>query len=371
MKILITCAGTGGHINPAIAIANIIKEENKDCEILFIGRKEGMEHDLITKAGYKIIGISTGKLLRKLTFKNISEMINAYKGIKEAKKILKEFKPDICIGTGGYICIPVMFASKSLKIPYIMHESNSYPGLATKILVKKSAKTLCGFKQTLDNLNNCKNLVYTGTPSNIDYYSYNKLDKITCRKELNIPLDLKVVFVTFGSQGAKYLNYKIIDMILEFKNEEILYILVTGNNNYNEVLEYLKTDKNIDYTKYIKVEKYIYEMDKLYKSSDMCITRAGALTITELILTKKPSVLIPLPYATENHQYYNALVIEKAGAGKIIEEKYFDSKIINEYILNTLETEEKLNEVTEKYNKILKLDVKDVIYKEIYEVLKK
>ena len=366
MKVLITCAGTGGHINPAIAIANIIKEENKDCEILFAGRKEGLEHDLITRAGYDIKGISTGKLLRKLTLRNITEMINAYRGINESKSIIKEFKPDICIGTGGYICIPVMKACASLKIPYIIHESNSYPGLSTKLLSKKASKILCGFKRTLENLNNAKNLVYTGTPSNIDYYEYNRLDKTKCKNELNIDVDKKIVFVTFGSQGAKFLNYKIIDMILEFKNEEIMYILVTGTNNYDEVITYLES-KDTEYSKYIKVEKYVYDMIKMYKASDMCITRAGALTVTELIITRKPAVLIPLPYATENHQYFNALVIEKANSGKILEEKDFSNSKLNEYVLEYLNN----NEAIENYNKILKLDVKESIYKEIEKVLNK
>ena len=370
MRVLVTSAGTGGHINPAIAIANKIKNENKDCEILFIGRKEGMEHDLITKAGYDIKGISTGKLLRKLTLKNVKEMINAYKGISDSKKILKQFNPDICIGTGGYICMPVMLAARSLKIPYVLHESNSYPGLSTKLLAKKASKVLCGFEKTIENLGNNKNYIYTGTPSTINYYEYNKLDKNECRNRLNIDLNKKVILVTFGSQGAKYLNYKIMDMILQFKNENILYVLITGANNYDEVLEYLNS-KNKEYLKYIKLEKYVYNMQELYKASDMCITRAGALTITELVITKKPALLIPLPYATENHQYHNALVIEEAECGKIIEEKNFSNDEINKYIIDITQNDSKLIAMENNYNKILKLDVIDVIYNEIKEVIKK
>lgn len=368
MRIIITCAGTGGHINPAIAIANMMKNKDTNNEILFIGRSEGMEVDLVKKAGYNMKSIRTGKLLRKLTLKNVSEMYNAYKGIKDSYEIIKEFKPDICIGTGGYICMPVMKAAKKLNIPYILHESNSYPGLSVKLLSKNAAKVLCGFEKTITNLKNIKTAIYTGTPSKIDYEAFNKLSKEECKKEFDIDLDKKVVFITFGSQGAKFLNYKMLDMIFMYKNENILYTLVTGEKNYNDVLEYIKlkeVEYDIDYRKYLKVEKFIYNMDKMYKIADMCITRGGALTITELTLTKVPAILIPLPYATENHQFHNASIIKNAKAGSLIEEKTLNTTILNEYINKTIFNENKLNEMSFNYNEIVKLDTDETIYKEI------
>lgn len=373
MKVIITCAGTGGHINPAIAIANIIKKYDSSSEILFIGRKEGMELDLVSKSGCDIKSIRTGKLFRKLTFKNVLEMYNAYKGIQDSYNILKEFKPDICIGTGGYICVPVMKAAKKLNIPYILHESNSYPGLSVKILSKNASKVLCGFEKTIDNLKYKDNSIYTGTPCKIDFNDYNKLVKDECKQDLNIELDKKVVFITFGSQGAKFLNYKMLDMIFMYKNKNILYILVTGENNYNDVLEYIKLKEieyDLDYRKYLRIEKFIYDMSKMYKVADMCITRAGALTVTELSITKVPVILIPLPYASENHQFHNASIIKNVKAGSLIEEKSLNITILNDYIVNTIYNEDKLKTMSNNYDKITKLDVDETILNEIVKVVK-
>jgi UDP-N-acetylglucosamine--N-acetylmuramyl-(pentapeptide) pyrophosphoryl-undecaprenol N-acetylglucosamine transferase len=222
MKIVITCAGTGGHINPGIAIADLIKKHEPESEIIFIGTKEGIENDLVPKAGYKIYSIRTGKLLRKLTLKNIKSLYNAYVGISDSKKILKEFNADLVIGTGGYICIPVMIASRNLKIPYMLHESNAFPGLAVKILAKKSACTMVGFEAAISRLNNMSNVVYTGTLSKFNEEGMFKLNKEACKKELGLDkINKKIVFLTFGSQGAKFLNNTIINMIKDKKDEDI------------------------------------------------------------------------------------------------------------------------------------------------------
>ncbi|MDF2865443.1 MAG: UDP-N-acetylglucosamine--N-acetylmuramyl-(pentapeptide) pyrophosphoryl-undecaprenol [Clostridia bacterium] len=371
MRVVITCAGTGGHINPGIAIADLIKKNDSKSEIIFIGTANGLENDLVPKAGYKIYNIRTGKILRKLTFKNIKALYNAYVGIKDSETILKEFKADLVIGTGGYICGPVMTASRKLKIPYMLHESNAFPGLAVKMLAKKSACTMVGFEDAIPRLNNMTNVVYTGTPSKFNEEKMFKLNKEACKKELDLAnINKKIVFMTFGSQGAKFLNNTILNMIKDNLDEDIFYILVTGKNNYDEIQNKLKESK-IDLSKYLRLEKFVYDMDKMYKVSDLCITRAGALTINELVITKKPSILIPLPYATENHQLYNAKVLEKIGCAEIIEEKNLTADLLYSKIKEILGNESRSISMTNNFEKTLKKDVDKSIYEQIQKVINK
>ena len=369
MRVVITCAGTGGHINPAIAIADLIKTNEPNSDIIFIGTESGLENDLVPKAGYKIYKIRTGKLLRKITLKNFKALYNAYVGIHDSKKILEEFKADLVIGTGGYICGPVMTASRKLKIPYILHEANAFPGLAVKMLAKRSACTMVGFKEAIPRLNNMTNVVYTGTPSKFNEEKMFNLNKETCKKDLGLSnVNKKIVFITFGSQGAKFLNNTIINMIKETLDDNIFYILVTGKNNYEEIENKLK---DIDLSKYLRLEKFVYDMDKMYKVSDLCITRAGALTINELVIFKKPSILIPLPYATENHQLYNAKVLETIGCSTIIEEKNLTTSILYTKVKEILNSENRSSEMINNFDKVVKKDVEECIYEQIEKIFKK
>ncbi len=338
MRVIVTCAGTGGHIVPAIAIANLIKSKYSGSQIMFIGTKTGMENDLVKNAGYEIESVRTGKLIRSITLKNFKAIYEAIKGIDDARSIMRKFKPDLVVGTGGYICVTVMKAAASLKIPYILHESNAFPGLAIKLTAKKAYRVMLGFDDARARLKNMKNLVVTGNISNIDVEKYNLLDRKKCIEELGINVNKKIVLVTFGSQGAKYLNEYIID-IAKKQNNDILYILITGKNNYDEVLSKIKDieeSEKISLHGFLKVEKFVYDMARMYKVADLCITRAGAMTITELESTKKPAILVPLPTAAENHQYYNAKVLENIGVSSIIEQKNLSSDVLYEKVLDML-----------------------------------
>lgn len=364
MKVVFACAGTGGHINPAIAIANKIMKEEKDSEILFIGTKQGLENKLVKEAGFEIKHIRTGKIIRSLTLKNVKQMYNAYLGISDAKKVLKEFKPDVVIGTGGYICVPVMFACKSKKIPYILHESNSYPGIAVKLFAKKAKYMMIGFKDTASRLKYKENIVFTGSPAKFDEESFLKLDKEKCKEELGLKsLNKKIVLVTCGSQGAKKVNETLLLMLEKYQDDDVFYILVTGDKNYDEInllkqkIEN-KINKSLDQN--ITLKKFVYEMDKMYKVADLCVTRAGAMTITELALSKSKSILIPLPSAAENHQYYNAKVLEKTGCATIIEQKDLNEDALHEKVKFMLQNES-CNK--ENLSTVIKKDVSNEIYK--------
>ncbi len=353
MRVVFACAGTGGHINPAIAIANIIEEKKKNSKFLFIGTKTGLENKLVSNAGFDIKHIRTGKIERAVTLRNFKQLYLAYRGISDAKKVLKEFKPDLVIGTGGYICVPVMLASKKLKIPYILHESNSYPGVSVKLLSSKAKYVMTGFKDSVERFKRKDNVVFTGTPTKFTKEKIEKLDKDKCKKELGIDnIDKKIVLVTCGSQGAKKVNETLLESLRKNQDEDIYYILVTGDNNYAEIKalkEQIEKDIKKSLDPYLRLEKFIFDMEKMYKVADLCITRAGALTINELAIADKNAILIPLPSAAENHQYYNAKVLEKAGIGKILEQKDLNETTlyenVKEMLYNRLDVKEDLSEV--------------------------
>lgn len=340
-------------------------KKEKNSEILFIGTETGLENKLVENAGYKIKHIRTGKILRELTLKNITALINAYKGIGDAKNILKEFKPDIIIGTGGYICGPVMKAAQKLKIPYYLHESNAFPGVSVKLLAKNAKCVMVGFEDAKQRLNSKAKVIYTGTPAKFTEEDIFNLDKVQCLKKLNLDdINKKIVLVTCGSQGAKKINEVVLSMIKKYQNEQVYYILVTGDKNYDEVLDLKKQaeeelGKSLD--DYLRVEKFIFNMDEMYKVADMCITRAGAMTISELSLAHKPSILIPLPTAAENHQFFNAKVLENVNAAKIIEQKDLTEEKLNETVMKII-SNNNIDIMGQNASKVIVQDVEEKIY---------
>lgn len=361
MRAIIACAGTGGHINPGIAIANIIKAREPQSEILFIGTATGLENELVTKAGFNIKSVRAGRLHRRITLENIKNMYNAVAGIRDSKKIIKEFKPDVVIGTGGYICVPVMKAAKSLNVKYILHESNVYPGMAVKVNAKNATKILLGFDETKKYLST-SNTVYTGTPARFDKHSIDALNKLKCKSELKLNIKgKKILFVTGGSQGARKINQTVISMIKKYKPEEFFTVIAVGHKNYDEIVNELPKELE----KYIKVEKYIFEMDKMYKASDLLITRAGAMTVLELEIAAKPAILIPLPTAAENHQLYNAKVLEKNGAGFVLEEKDLNEDVLYEKITKVITDSETIKKMGENSRSLALDNVEEKIYNEI------
>lgn len=365
MRVVFACAGTGGHINPAIAMANLILKREKDSKVLFIGTETGLENKLVANSGYEIEHIRTGKILRELTLKNITALINAYKGIGDAKKILREFNPDIVIGTGGYICGPVMKAAKKLKIPYYLHESNAFPGVSVKLLAKDAKCVMVGFEDAKARLNAKANVVYTGTPAKFNEEDIFNLNKEECLRKMNLEnINKKIVLVTCGSQGAKKINEVVLSMIKKYQNPNVYYILVTGDKNYDEVLGLKKQaeseiGKSLD--EFLRLEKFIFNMDEMYKVADICITRAGAMTISELSLAHKPSILIPLPSAAENHQFFNAKVLENANAARIIEQKDLTEESLNKAVEEIIK-DNNIEKMEQNASKVIVQNVEDKIY---------
>lgn len=370
MRVVIAAAGTGGHINPGIAIANKIKSEEKGTEVLFIGTDYGLEKDLVPRAGFELKTIHAHGLSKKLTFEAIKNNIETFKGMFEAKKILKEFKPDIVIGTGGYICGPVVMAAKSLNIPRILHESNAFPGLAVKKLGSRVNTVLVGFEDAKKRLPNVKNVVVTGTPSKMKKINMSESEKQKIKKDLGLKENLPLVLVFGGSQGARTINQAAIELILKKSNKNYQIMLAAGPKQYEEIKKELESrGKNIENLENSKILPYIYNMEEVMNACDLAICRSGAMTITEISTAGKPAIFIPLPNVSQNHQEYNARVLADRGAARIILDSNLNEQTLGEEIDNLISNKAKLQEMGKKAEEISIKNVEEQIYKEIKKII--
>ena len=348
--------GTGGHITPGIAIATMLR--NKGHEVVFVGTDKGLETDLVPKAGFKLKMIHAVGLKGGIV-NNAKALIELGKGINECKKLIKEEKADMVIGTGGYVTAPLIIAGINLKVPTMIHESNALPGKTTKWLAKKVSLVAVGFEDAKKRLGNLDNVICTGNPNKM---GINDMTKEEAKKRLDV--NGKLVLVFGGSQGAKKINETMIELINSkgFQGFEVIY--ATGSKHYDNILAKLK-----EVPANVKIEKYIYNMEEVMRASDIVVCRSGALTISELSTVGVGSILIPFPYAAENHQYYNAKTLEDAGAGIIIEEKNLTSEVLKLKIEELIGNEDKLNEMRINAKKIEKKNVLEEIEKNIYKVL--
>ncbi len=371
MNVIIAAAGTGGHINPGIAIANKIKQENKDAKITFIGTIRGLENDLVPRAGYDLERIEAYGINRKINLENIKNILKTLHSFKEAKKIVKKLEPDLVIGTGGYICGPVMTAANKYKIPTILHESNAYPGVAVKLLSGKVNTVLVGFEDAKKRLPKAKKVVVSGTPTKLKKISLNESQKEEIKKSLGIKNDLPIVLVFGGSQGAKSINDALLGMIAERLNENYNVVWAVGQKQYDTVKEKLEEiNLNINNVKNMAIVPYIYNMQEVMNLADIIVARSGAMTITEVATLAKPAIFIPFPFATENHQEYNARVLADVGAAKIILDKDLNKDILNNKVLEILNNKELQLEMSKNAEKIAISNVEERIYNEIKKLLK-
>lgn len=370
MKVIISAAGTGGHINPGIAIANKIKEKEPDSEIVFFGTNRGLENDLVPRAGYKLKTIEAYGIQPKITLKNILQIIKTMRSTKIVKKFIDEFKPDIVIGTGGYICGPVFAAANAKKIPTVLHESNAYPGRAVRMFAKKADRVFVGFKEAKDILPDSSKVIVTGTPTKIKKIDMSESQRLKILSEYGLNTKLPVILIFGGSQGAQKINETITDIIINKMNNNYQIIWATGPKQFDIVKEKLD-DQNLDIEnlKNVKVLPYIYNMEELINLCDLVICRSGAMTITEIAIVEKPAIFIPLPSVGANRQEDNARVMEKLGSAKVILNSELNSEILDSYINEMIKDKENLKYMGSLAGKIATYNVEDKIYDEIKKVI--
>lgn len=371
MRVIIAAAGTAGHINPGLAIANKIKKEEKNSKIMFIGTTRGLENDLVPRAGYELKTIEAYGLSTKISLENIKKMYKTFKGYGEAKKIIREFKPDIVIGTGGYICGATISSAHNLKIPTLLHESNSFPGRAIKMLANKTDTILVSFKEAIPRIKKGKNVVFTGTPVKINRKDYSKQEKKAIIQKVGLDTESSIILVFGGSQGAKRINDTMIEIIKNKMNQNYQVIWATGPKQYDIIKEELETvNININNIKNMKIIPYIYNMEELMNVVDVIVSRSGAMTITEISNLGKASILVPLPNVSHNHQLYNAKVLEDVGAARIILDNEITGQKLNGEIERIISNKNNIKKMEQNALKNSTTDAEEKIYKEIKKIVK-
>ena len=372
MRAIIAAAGTGGHINPGIAIANKIKEKEPNSEIIFVGTGRGLEKDLVPRAEYELKTIDAYGIERKITVQNLKNLYATYKSIGSAQKIIQSFKPDVLIGTGGYICVPTVIAAKKMEIPVVLHESNAFPGVAVKLFKKKADKILVGFEDAKKRLDNRENVVVTGNPIKLKKIDFSISEKNKIIKETGLKSDKPIVLVFGGSQGAQSINQSLLEIIVNKKNKDYQIMWAAGPEQYKEIKKKLEeVNINIENIDKVKIVPYIYNMEEIMNIADLVVCRSGAMTITEISVVGKPAIFIPFPYATENHQEYNAKVLENVGAARIILNKDLNSEILGNTINEIVNDKILMQEMSKNANKVAMKNVEDKIYNEIKTTINK
>ena len=362
MKVIMTGGGTGGHIYPAIAIADKIKQEQPDAEILFVGTDHGLEKKIVPQHGYPIKFVTAEGIDRKNLLRNVNVARKLVKGKMEAKKIVEDFKPDMVIGTGGYASAPVIKAGYKFGADVYIHESNAFPGLTNKVSEKYTKKVFLGFADAGKYFKQPEKHVLTGNPVRKEFFTLNKAD---ARKDLGMADDRFVVLAFGGSQGAGRINKAMMDVIEHFNGADgIDVVLGTGSFYYDAIIHELET-RGTKPADNIRIKEYINDMDKYLTAADMVISRSGALTVAEVTVCGKPAVFIPSPIVTGNHQFYNAKAVADKDGAFILEEKMLSGEKIAEYI-NMLRNDRSMLERMSKASRDCALaDATDVIYANI------
>lgn len=358
MKAIVCAGGTGGHIYPALAIINKIKEKESLSEILYIGTTDRMEKDLVPKLGIKFVGIEMEGINRKNILKNISVFFKYQKAIKKAKQIIKEFNPDIVIGVGGYITAPVIIAAHKLKYKTIIHEQNSIPGVSNK-LISKYANRICISLPNTKKYFDSNKVVYTGNPRSEEIISVRKANK----KDYGLSDDKKLVIIVMGSLGSTTMTKKIKTIIPAFNMKDYQVIIVTGK-------DYYESYKTLNFPKNVALVPYLDNFINLLKSTDLIISRAGASVISEITAIGLPSILVPSPYVTNNHQYVNAKELEDMGACKLITEDDFSKETLLPAIDDIINNEANYEKMRQCSKKLGVPNSATKFYEEIKKVIK-
>ena len=373
MRALITGGGTGGHINPALAIASIIKEHEPDSQFLFAGTPFGMEARLIPDAGYDFAPIKVRGFQRKISLENIKRNAEAaaylVTALPRAKQIIKEFKPDVVIGTGGYVSGPVVYQAAKLGIPTAIHEQNAYPGVTTRILTKKVNKVMLTVKEALDYLGTDIDYTVTGLPVRAELFEKTKEQ---ARKELGFD-DSFTVLSFGGSLGAGCINETMAEVIKYTRANDLKINHIhgyggMGKESFPAAMKKYGVPMKSDRT---RITEYINDMDTCMAAADLVICRSGATTLAELEAMGKPAILIPSPIVAGNHQFHNANVLGKAGAAIVIEQKNVKCEEVTGIIEDLYNDPSRVKEMSECSKNLWIADTSEKIWQTIESIVKK
>ncbi len=363
MKILFAGGGTGGHINPALSIADHIKARDPEFDALFIGTKRGLEKKLVPAAGYPIEYIDIQGFDRRNMIKNISVMKKLFAAQKRCREILAEFKPDCVVCTGGYVSGPVTMAAGKLHIPSVIHEQNVYPGLTVKGSEKYVTKVLVSFEDTLKHMSMPDKCIVTGNPIRPEILT---ADRESARAEMK--LEKPMVLIFGGSLGADKINDTVVEMLPKAVSDGSFEIIFgTGDRNYDKVMKRI-TDESIPLSDNIIITPYISNMHTVMAAADLVVARAGAITVSEIAALGKPSVLIPSPNVVRNHQEQNAREFEAKGAARVITEPELSADKLYDTIVSVINDKAVLTGMSVNVKELAMPDALDKIYDTVISI---
>lgn len=372
-RIIFTCGGTAGHVNPAIALAQLALEKNPEAQILFVGAERGLEKDLVPKAGYEFKTVHISSFHR--SFKpaelkhNLISVGNLIRAPGEAKAILRAFKPDAVVGTGGYASYPMVKAAAKAKIPTAVHESNAVPGLTTQMLENYADRIMVGFESCRKHYRRPEKVVVTGTPVRSDFFSMTKAE---AKQALGVDDGRPLIVSFWGSLGASGMNRQMADFLaLEAVKEPFHHIHGAGKQGYPLLLEAMK-EKNVDLPSHpaLQLREYIYDMAPVMRAADLVICRAGASTISELTALGTPALMVPSPYVTNNHQEKNARALEEAGGAAVLLEPECSGPALFQAVCSILRDEDRRSRMEEAMASLGVRDAAERIYQTVSEIQK-
>ena len=371
MNLIFTCGGTAGHINPAIAVANMMRERHPGCNILFIGATGHMEERLVPQAGFEVKCLPGSGLSRKLNLAGIKKNIHAVKcvldAVKECKRTFKEFKPDVIIGTGGYASYPMLKQGAKRKVPTALHEANAVPGLTTKLVMNDVDRVMVSYEESRSAYPDPERVEVVGMPVRSEFLYTKKAD---ARKALGLE-DKPLVVSFWGSLGAREMNKKIATVMgISCKNGvPFRHIHAAGSFGYKWMPEYVK-EQGADLQQHPEIEmrEYIYDMPTVMAAADLIICRAGAATISEVSAAGKPAIIVPSPNVTDNHQEKNARILENKGGAVVIRESECDGQRLYDEIMTLLSDRKRLEDMGKAVEKLAVPDSAERIYRLIREL---
>lgn len=361
MKIIVSAGGTGGHIYPALAIINKFKEKEKNLDILYIGTHNRMEKDIIPKRGLKYEALEIYGFSKRDILLDIKNIFLIGKAKKKCLKIMREFKPDIVLGIGGYVTYPVIWAAHKLGIKTFIHEQNSIPGKSNLMLQTKADLIGVSFKESASFFKKAQDKVfYSGNPCGENALNSEPMPK----EKLGLNPKKKLVVIVAGSLGSATINQKMKDYLYKSANASYEVLYITGKSLYDDFI------KDSNFAPNIKVLPYLDNLPSLLKNTDLIVTRAGASTMSEILSLNLPAIFIPSPYVANNHQYYNALEIKNNGGGEIIEEKDLTSDNLSNKINEVLNNHELYSNMKANLKKMSMNNSSDLIYEKIKDLIK-
>ncbi len=365
MRVVFTCGGTGGHINPALAVAKLLRERRPDSEILFIGADDGMEGTLVPREGFRLETIKIDFFERRLTPKglvhNARTALQIGGALRRVDAILKEFQPDVILGTGGYASFPALRQGARRGIPTAVHESNAVPGLATRMVMKKVDRILVCYDECAEQYPDPAKVSAVGMPVDEEFIFTKRAD---ARRALGIGEDEKLIVTCWGSLGAREMNKKIARFIqLESQTDEFRHVHATGSYGWRWMPDLVR-DMGVDLSAHpgIEMREYIYNMPELMAAADLMICRAGASTLNEVAASAVPAIIVPSPNVTDNHQEKNARILDRRGAAVVVRESECDGDSLYALARELLSDPDRLGSMRRALQSMAVLDSAERIY---------